>query len=70
MAYFQIGVIQALAGYIVFIVVMSQNGFIDFIGRRAEWELSFKNDMVDNYGQEWVRTYIFLVISTTRFSES
>ena len=55
MAYGQIGMMQALAGFFVYFVIMGENGFLPWtlIGLRADWD----NDEVfvsDSYGQDWV----------------
>ena len=56
MAYGQIGMIQASAGFYVYFVIMGENGF--WIGRllglREEWDSHGINDLEDSYGQEWV----------------
>ncbi|XP_041373035.1 sodium/potassium-transporting ATPase subunit alpha-3-like [Gigantopelta aegis] len=55
MAYGQIGMIQASAGFYVYFVIMGENGF--WIGRllglREEWDSHGINDLEDSYGQEW-----------------
>lgn len=58
MTYGQIGFIQALAGFVCYAVIMTQNGFayFDLPGLRRTWDYNFKNDMVDSYGQEWTYT--------------
>uniref|UniRef100_A0A8C5L2J1 Sodium/potassium-transporting ATPase subunit alpha n=1 Tax=Jaculus jaculus TaxID=51337 RepID=A0A8C5L2J1_JACJA len=56
MAYGQIGMIQALAGFFTYFVIMAENGFkpFDLLGVRLHWEDNFLNDLEDSYGQEWV----------------
>lgn len=54
MAYGQIGIIQALAGFFTYFVIMGENGFLPgtLLGLRKEWD--DRNDFVqDSYGQEW-----------------
>lgn len=56
MTYGQIGMIQAIAGFFTYFVVMGENGFLPYtlIGLRGDWD----NPNVyveDSYGQEWVR---------------
>ena len=46
--------IQAAAGFFVFVVALQQNGFHEVLGLRAAWEESTLNDLSDSYGQEWV----------------
>jgi len=58
MAYGQIGMIQASAGFFTYFVIMAENGFmpLDLLGLRAEWDSNAINDLQDYYGQQWVRT--------------
>ncbi|VDD83150.1 unnamed protein product [Mesocestoides corti] len=58
MAYGQIGMIQAAAGFFVYFVVMAENGFWPrhLLGLRQKWESRIVNDVVDSYGQEWTYT--------------
>merc|ERR1712180_70685 len=55
MAYGQIGMIQASAGFFVYFVIMSENGFwpSTLLGLRRHWDSSAINDLEDSYGQEW-----------------
>jgi len=57
MAYGQIGMIQASAGFFTYFVIMAENGFmpLDLLGLRAAWDLNAINDLEDYYGQQWVR---------------
>lgn len=57
MAYGQIGMIQAAAGFFVYFVIMAENGFLPMIlfGIRKQWDSKAVNDLSDSYGQEWVR---------------
>jgi sodium/potassium-transporting ATPase subunit alpha len=56
MAYGQIGMIQASAGFFVYLVIMAENGFWPsrLVGIRKSWESKALNDLEDSYGQEWV----------------
>jgi len=56
MAYGQIGMIQASAGFFTYFVIMAENGFmpLDLLGLRAEWDSNAVNDLQDYYGQQWV----------------
>ena len=56
MAYGQIGMIQASAGFFVYLVIMAENGFWPsrLLGLRQSWESKIINDLEDSYGQEWV----------------
>jgi len=55
MAYGQIGMIQASAGFFVYFVIMAENGFWPgrLFGIRRAWDSQAVNDLVDSYGQEW-----------------
>uniref|UniRef100_A0A669EG00 Sodium/potassium-transporting ATPase subunit alpha n=1 Tax=Oreochromis niloticus TaxID=8128 RepID=A0A669EG00_ORENI len=55
MAYGQIGMIQASAGFFTYFVVLAENGFLplDLMGLRILWDNRFLNDLEDSYGQEW-----------------
>ena len=56
MAYGQIGMIQASAGFFVYFVIMAENGFWPkkLLGLRQKWDAQSVNDLEDSYGQEWV----------------
>ena len=60
MAYGQIGMIQASAGFFVYFVIMGENGFwiSRLIGIREQWDSHSINDVMDSYGQEWVCVYV------------
>merc|ERR1711963_950754 len=55
MAYGQIGMIQASAGFFVYFVILAENGFWPsrLLGIRRSWDSSAVNDLEDSYGQEW-----------------
>ncbi|XP_051982183.1 sodium/potassium-transporting ATPase subunit alpha-1-like [Xyrauchen texanus] len=55
MAYGQIGMIQTIAGFFTYIVVMGENGFrpSDLPGLRVGWEDRSISDLEDSYGQQW-----------------
>jgi len=55
MAYGQIGMIQASAGFFVYFVIMCENGFwpSTLLGLRRSWDSQAVNDLEDSYGQEW-----------------
>jgi sodium/potassium-transporting ATPase subunit alpha len=57
-AYGQVGMIQAAAGFFVYLVILAENGFLpkDLLGIRQKWESKAINDLEDSYGQEW--TYV------------
>ena len=50
-----IGMIQASAGFFVYLVILAENGFWPkhLLGLRKEWDSSAVNDLEDSYGQEW-----------------
>lgn len=62
MAYGQIGMIQAAAGFFVYFVIMAENGFLPgkLFGIRESWDSKAVNDLQDSYGQEWVSFDRFL----------
>lgn len=53
--YFQIGVIQAAAGFTCYFFLMSTYGFFvsDIIGIRKSWNARHINDLKDSFGREW-----------------
>merc|ERR1712127_57752 len=55
MAYGQVGMMQAAAGFFVYFVIMAENGFKpkDLFGIRKNWDSRAVNDLRDSYGQEW-----------------
>merc|ERR1712227_819433 len=55
MAYGQIGMIQASAGFFVYFVILAENGFwpSHLLGLRRAWDSIAVNDLTDSYGQEW-----------------
>ena len=54
-AYGMIGMIQASAGFFVYLVILAENGFWPkhLLGIRRKWDSSAINDLEDSYGQEW-----------------
>merc|ERR1711981_1520461 len=55
MAYGQIGMIQASAGFFTYFVILAENGFLPGVlfGIRKKWDSIAVNDLEDSYGQEW-----------------
>merc|ERR1711979_142062 len=55
MAYGQIGMLQASAGFFVYFVILCENGFWPsrLFGLRRAWDSQAVNDLEDSYGQEW-----------------
>ncbi|XP_050457527.1 sodium/potassium-transporting ATPase subunit alpha-like [Cataglyphis hispanica] len=55
MAYGQIGVIEACAGFFTYFVVMAEHGFLPtrLLGLRPLWDSPAVNDLEDSFGQEW-----------------
>ena len=51
--------LQASAGFFVYFVIMSENGFwpARLLGLRREWDAKGVNDLEDSYGQEWVSSH-------------
>uniref|UniRef100_A0A0N5BKX4 Sodium/potassium-transporting ATPase subunit alpha n=1 Tax=Strongyloides papillosus TaxID=174720 RepID=A0A0N5BKX4_STREA len=54
-AYLQIGVIQGLAGFMTYFIVMADNGWwpSQLLNQRSAWSDANENRLVDSYGQEW-----------------
>merc|ERR1719290_496744 len=54
LAYGQIGMIQASAGFFVYFVITAENGFLPakLFGLRRAWDSHAVNDLEDSYGQE------------------
>ncbi|XP_067129300.1 sodium/potassium-transporting ATPase subunit alpha-like [Centruroides vittatus] len=54
-AYGQIGMMQAAAGFFVYFVIMAENGFwaSTLFGIRKYWDSKAVNDLKDSYNQEW-----------------
>lgn len=67
MAYGQIGMIQAAAGFFVYFVIMAENGFLPMklFGIRKQWDSKAVNDLTDSYGQEWVRKLFIISNNST-----
>lgn len=61
MAYGQIGVIQASAGFFIYFVIMAENGFWPsrLFRLRTKWDSMNINDLEDSYGQDWVNIHGF-----------
>lgn len=55
MSYGLVGVIQAVAGFFMYVVIMAEHGFLPhtLIGLRNDWENQGINDLKDSYRQEW-----------------
>lgn len=54
-AYGQIGMIQASAGFFTYFVIMAENGFLPrtLFGIRNDWDSTAVNNLEDSYGQQW-----------------
>lgn len=63
MAYGQIGMMQASAGFFAYFVIMAENGFWPSLlfGLRRQWDSKAVNDLQDSYGQEWVRSSCLII---------
>lgn len=48
--------IQALAGFFTYFVILAENGFLPstLLGIRVYWDDKYTNDLEDSYGQQWV----------------
>lgn len=49
------GMIQALAGFFTYFVILAENGFkpFDLLGIHHSWENWYFSDLEDSYGQQW-----------------
>lgn len=49
--------IQALAGFFTYFVILAENGFLprNLVGIRIDWDDREVNDLEDSFGQQWVR---------------
>lgn len=56
-SYLQIGVMQAAAGFMTYLIIMGENGFHvrRLLWIRDEWDDPMVDDLEDSYGQQWVR---------------
>jgi len=55
MAYGQIGMIQAMAGFICYFIILMDNGFFPayLLNLRIGWDDKMTQNLEDSYGQEW-----------------
>ncbi|XP_027695843.1 sodium/potassium-transporting ATPase subunit alpha-2-like [Vombatus ursinus] len=55
MAYGQIGMMQTIAGFFTYFVILAENGFwpSQLLGIRIYWDDFSVNDLEDCYGQQW-----------------
>lgn len=55
LAYAQIGLLQSIAGFFSYFVLMAEHGFYPrkLFGLRKEWDSEAINDVEDSFGQEW-----------------
>lgn len=58
------GMIQALAGFFTYFVILAENGFLPsrLLGIRVFWDDKHINDLEDSYGQQWV-SIIWVIIA-------
>ncbi|KAH9523799.1 hypothetical protein Btru_047069 [Bulinus truncatus] len=54
-SYGQIGIMESVAGFFTYFVVMAENGFwmSRLVGIRKQWDSKAVNSLEDSYGQEW-----------------
>lgn len=57
-----LGMMQALAGFFTYFVILAENGFLPsrLVGIRVDWDDRQVNDLEDTYGQQWVRNKALL----------
>lgn len=55
-SYLQIGIMQAAAGFMTYLIIMAENGFHiqRLLWIRDEWDDPMVDDLEDSYGQQWV----------------
>ncbi len=72
MAYGQIGMMQASAGFFTYFVIMAENGFWPkyLFGIRKQWDSKAINDLPDSYGQDWVISVDYYLSYEMRFSNN
>lgn len=60
-SYLQIGVMQAVAGFMTYFVIMGEHGFHiqRLLWIRDEWDDPLVDDLEDSYGQQWVPFHFF-----------
>lgn len=65
------GMIQALAGFFAYFVILAENGFLPstLLGIRVYWDDKQVNDLEDSYGQQWVSVFLYC-FSAVSFSVS
>ncbi|MEQ2194944.1 Sodium/potassium-transporting ATPase subunit alpha-1 [Xenoophorus captivus] len=58
--------IQALAGFFTYFVILAENGFLPstLVGIRVSWDNKYINDLEDSYGQQWVSHFVFLNLTS------
>lgn len=51
------GVFESFGAFFAWFVVMAENGFLPkrLLGIRADWDDETNNELLDSYGQEWVK---------------
>ncbi|VDK28944.1 unnamed protein product [Gongylonema pulchrum] len=54
-SYLQIGIMQAVAGFMTYFVIMGENGFHAWrlLWIREQWDDPLIDDLEDSYGQQW-----------------
>ncbi|XP_057341392.1 sodium/potassium-transporting ATPase subunit alpha-B-like [Microplitis mediator] len=68
MAYGQIGMTQALAGFMNYFLILGYHGFLpgDLFGLRQDWENKNIVDLKDSYGQTWNYESRMVLLSEAR----
>ena len=59
------GMIQALAGFVNYFIILMMNGFkpSEVLGARVEWDDRTLSNIEDSYGQEWVSLWLIMLLS-------
>ncbi|NP_001296716.1 sodium/potassium-transporting ATPase subunit alpha [Hydra vulgaris] len=73
LAYGQIGMMQATAGFFTYFIILAENGFLPsyLFGLRSQWDDMSNNNLLDSFGSEWTyfqRKEIELTCQTAFFT--
>uniref|UniRef100_T2MGY6 Sodium/potassium-transporting ATPase subunit alpha n=1 Tax=Hydra vulgaris TaxID=6087 RepID=T2MGY6_HYDVU len=73
LAYGQIGMMQATAGFFTYFIILAENGFLPsyLFGLRSQWDDMNNNNLLDSFGSEWTyfqRKEIELTCQTAFFT--
>ena len=65
------GMLQALAGFFVYFVIMVEHGFYPqlLFGLQRQWDDKSLGDLQDSFGQEWVNYLLFKLLENCSHAE-